>query len=128
MKYKNNPFNIRSGSRWLGLTGTKNGFCEFDTLEHGVRAACVLLLQSYRKKGVCRVVSIISRFAPSSENNTGEYLRYITTYTGLSSDLILVTTLEYVKLLQAMAWFESHFRIDKSYLFDLIRKFDIKLF
>lgn len=128
MKYKNNPFNIRSGSRWLGLTGSRNGFCEFETLEYGVRAACVLLLQSYRKKGVRQICSIISRFAPPSENNTAAYMAYLSRRTGFPMSLVLRSIDEYLKILSCMSWYESRTRISESYIFDVIHKYDIKLF
>ena len=45
MRYKNNPANIRFNKKnnWLGQIGSDNGFCVFDTLEHGLRALIVLL-------------------------------------------------------------------------------------
>ena len=67
---KNNPFNIRVGSRWLGLVGQNKGFCEFASMEYGVRAAAYLLMRSYRKRGIMSIRAIIERFAPSSENDT----------------------------------------------------------
>ena len=30
---KNNIFNIRTGAKWKGMTGAKNGFVEFETRE-----------------------------------------------------------------------------------------------
>lgn len=125
MKYKNNPFNIRSGSRWLGLTGNRRGFCEFDTLEHGIRAACILLLRSYRKKGVIRVSSIVSRYAPPSENNVNAYLHFIESMYGLPRNLILTSRLQYAKLLAAMAYFESHTSISVSTILNVISIYNI---
>ena len=125
---KNNPFNIRCGSRWLGLSSSSKGFCEFETLEYGVRAACVLLLQSYRKKGVCRLSSIISRFAPSVENDTQSYLDYVSNATGLPKNLILTSDFQYANVLSSMAWFESHSRISVSYILQIIKKYNILLF
>ena len=41
---KNNIFNIRAGqAQWLGMTGTRRGFVEFETREHGIRAWLVLM-------------------------------------------------------------------------------------
>ena len=40
MVAKNNVFNIRAnGSSWIGMTGTRKGFVEFDSREHGIRAS-----------------------------------------------------------------------------------------
>lgn len=128
MKYKNNPFNIRSGSHWFGLVGIRNGFCEFETLDYGVRAACILLLQSYRKKGVCRLSSIVLRFAPSVENDTQSYLNYIVLTSGFSKNLILTSVMEYAKVLSCMAWFETHTRVSVSFILSVIKKYNISLF
>ena len=50
---KNNIFNIRAnGSSWIGMKGTRKGFVEFDTREHGIRAWLVLM-RTYRRKYAC---------------------------------------------------------------------------
>ena len=67
---KNNIFNIRTGAKWKGMTGAKNGFVEFETREHGIRA-WIVLMHNYRVKHRCATVrAIITRFAPPSENQT----------------------------------------------------------
>ena len=121
----NNPFNIRSGCKWLGLVGSRKGFCVFDSLEYGVRAACVLLLQSYRKKRVYTIRSIIGRFAPVSENDTSLYIQYVCASTGYSSRMHLFSLVQYAKILSAMAWYETHTRISVSYILEVIRKYNI---
>lgn len=75
----NNPLNIRkSNNAWLGkVQGTDRAFETFDTMEHGIRAAFIILRTYIRKHG-CRFVSdLISRFAPSSENNTAAYIERV---------------------------------------------------
>ena len=78
---KNNPFNIRYNPRnmWLGLDKNQvyRGFCNFVDIKYGIRAACYLLMVSYRKKGVLTISEIISRFAPSSENDTDRYIQFV---------------------------------------------------
>lgn len=79
MKYKNNPLNIRynKSNSWLGLTGSKNGFCEFDSLFHGFRAA-LIILKRYRQYGKVSVTDIISRWAPKADNNNTEaYINFV---------------------------------------------------
>lgn len=75
---KNNPFNIRYNKRnnWLGQIGQKRGFCEFDTLEHGVRAAFILI-KGYIERDIDTPRNIIYRFAPPKENPTPAYLDYV---------------------------------------------------
>lgn len=74
----NNPLNIRYSpmNSWLGQIGEEKGFCKFDTLEHGYRAALVLL-GNYQRKGYDTISKIISRWAPLSENNTEAYIAYV---------------------------------------------------
>lgn len=74
----NNPLNIRFSplNVWKGQTGSNKGFVTFENMEYGYRAALVLL-RSYVKRGYDTVTSIISRWAPESENNTSAYIRTV---------------------------------------------------
>lgn len=78
----NNPFNIRIGQPWQGLCPPEDmtsdqkqetDFCVFRTPAFGFRAGAIILLTYYRKYKLNTVSSIISRFAPSSENDTKAY-------------------------------------------------------
>lgn len=73
-----NPFNIKKSKfNWLGkVESTDPVFEQFDTMEHGVRAGLMLLI-NYVRKGFDTPSKIIHRFAPVSENNTKYYLDYI---------------------------------------------------
>lgn len=108
-KYKNNPLNIRfvSRNKWRGLTGCDHGFCTFDTLEHGYRAAGILLLRTYRKKDCYTIRSIIKRFAPASENPTEAYISFVCAKTGFSADKVLSSYGHYASVLWAMSAFEQ---------------------
>lgn len=80
--YRNlNPLNIRYNvmNHWKGQTGCNKGFCTFDSMEHGFRAAFVLLL-NYVKRGYDTPTEIISRWAPESENDTKAYIRTAVRY------------------------------------------------
>lgn len=79
MRYKNNPANIRynKNNNWLGLIGSDNGFCEFDSLEHGLRALIVLLRNYINVYKLHSVSKIISRYAPVCENDTRNYISYV---------------------------------------------------
>lgn len=81
MKYKNNPLNIRyrECNNWQGQLSPKKGFCEFKSLYYGYRAA-VILLNRYKKNGVCTVRQIVSRWAPPSENNTDNYVSFVVSW------------------------------------------------
>lgn len=128
MLAKNNPFNIRTGSRWLGLDGSYRGFCKFIDLEYGVRAACVLLMRSYRMKGICRIQDILLRYAPPSENATESYISYICKSTGFSRVQLITTEYQYAKILSCMAFYESNTPIPLAYVLNVIKKYNIVIY
>lgn len=84
-----NPGNIdlNPSNDWVGQMGleagvTKPRFARFDTPENGIRALGKLLLTYQRKHGLKTVKAIISRWAPSVENDTGAYVRAVEVSTG----------------------------------------------
>ena len=84
----NNPGNIRynSFSQQLGATGKDDsGFAVFESMQQGIEAA-VRLLQSYAARGYDTIKSIISRWAPSSENDTAGYIASVAKKMGISAD------------------------------------------
>lgn len=106
MKYINNPANIRFSPRnnWQGQIKSKNGFCQFDSLKHGVRALFKILLHYINDLQLTDVRSIISRFAPASENDTEKYVSYI-----LQHLLDPCTTEDgIIELAQLICWYESN--------------------
>lgn len=86
----NNPFNIRynAANRWKGQTGSDGAFCVFDTMQHGIRAGGVLL-RNYIKAGKNTIRLIISKFAPSTENNTESYIKHVAKLSGIGEDIKL---------------------------------------
>lgn len=126
---ENNPFNIRVGrTPWCGQVGSTKGFCIFDSLDLGVRAAALLLLQTYRKRGCFTISAIIKRFAPSSENNTEAYIKYVCEKSGYSDDFPLSFQYQYVIILKWMAYYESNTYLSAYYISDIIDRFKIKVF
>ncbi len=107
---KNNPFNIRYSSlnHWTGQIGNNRGFCEFDTLYHGVRAAAKLIFVSYPRYGVRNIERIISRFAPSSENDTASYIRFVCEQLSCLPFAVPANRNERCELLMAMATIETN--------------------
>lgn len=75
----NNPFNIKkSYQSWLGkIHGQDPTFETFKNLRFGVRAGLKLLI-TYISRGYDSPEKIIERFAPTSENNTPNYIYFIT--------------------------------------------------
>lgn len=86
----NNPFNIRHGSKWQGLskTQTDKSFCQFDSMNYGIRAG-LKLLRNYISgwNGLAHrfntIEAIISRWAPATENATQAYIRFVADSSGI---------------------------------------------
>lgn len=87
----NNPGNIRRGSSWKGLVpflvDPSNNqryydkqFCQFESIEYGVRALIILLRTYFYKHKLHTIEKIILRYAPLSENNSYSYINFVTHY------------------------------------------------
>lgn len=83
----NNPLNIRHNrnNRWQGTyeQQTDPVFVRFASMQFGIRAGFVII-RNYIKAGHKDVASIISRWAPSTENNTVAYIRHVCEMADLS--------------------------------------------
>lgn len=75
----NNAGNIRAKEIiWDGQTGIDDkGFAIFKSSEWGIRALAKLLLNYEKIHGLNTVAGIIGRYAPTNENNTGEYVNSV---------------------------------------------------
>lgn len=85
----NNPGNIRLGDKWLGLCTVQDdgAFCQFTTIEYGIRALAHLLRVSYfQRRGLDTVRKIIQRWAPPSENDTYAYILSVAREARLGSE------------------------------------------
>ena len=80
----NNPLNIRlTATRWVGMRAKQEdkGFCQFNSMAYGWRAAFMLLFSYYHKHGLKTVRDIISRWAPPSDgNDTEAYIKRVVDY------------------------------------------------
>jgi hypothetical protein len=76
----NNGGNLRrvGGMVWKGQeqTQTDPDFVQFVTAEYGIRAI-VRILRSYKREGLNTIGKAISRWAPTSENNTAAYIKAV---------------------------------------------------
>ncbi|WP_299795901.1 hypothetical protein [Ramlibacter sp.] len=75
----NNPGNIVKTDRpWQGeMLGNDPRYSSFDTPEAGIRALAKTLTTYGEKYGLNTVQSIIARWAPASENDTGAYVNAV---------------------------------------------------
>lgn len=105
-----NPGNIRLGTKWEGLADkqTDPSFCVFKSNTYGCRAL-LKLLRTYVTKYNCNTITkIISRWAPSHENNTSAYILYVANKVnkGITEPLSFNKAL-YIKIAKAIAYQEN---------------------
>lgn len=116
----NNPFNIRANAsnKWTGKT-TKTGaaFESFDKLENGVRAGIKILKTYFEKYNLHTVKDIISRFAPNNENDTENYINFVSKQVGVTPDQHLTGDKETMrKLSKAICKMENGYNLtDQDY-------------
>lgn len=110
IKPKNNPLNIRSTpTKWVGETTQKDnvGFEQFDSIENGLRAA-LINIRTYLKRGINTPKTIISTWAPASENPTANYVKFVCDKGGLKPDQkITFSNSDMQKLVIPMSRFEQ---------------------
>lgn len=125
---KNNPFNIRSNANnWIGLAEPREtrGFCNFRDIDFGIRAACILVLRSYRKADCLTVSEIINRFAPLMENNTGAYVDFVCSTLGVLPFDIPRSQWDFALMLNAMSIFEGNC-VSASQIYCVMKDYNIK--
>lgn len=91
-----NPGNLERvpGVRWRGQARAQTDprFIVFDAPVWGIRAMARVLLTYYRRRGLRTVRQIVARWAPPSENLTGEYAADIARRLGVGIDAALELT------------------------------------
>ena len=118
---KNNPFNIRYSkrNRWRGQTGSTRGFCDFHTLYDGVRAAVYLVFKSYPHYGCTSLRDVISRFAPSNENDTEKYIAFVAKGAQIQPETDVIC--EPALVLYWMSRFEGN-AVPLDFILDVLKK------
>lgn len=115
-KKTNNPLNIRfvAINHWRGSVGEYAGFVMFSDVYYGLRAA-IVLLNRYIKFGYNTPAKIISRWAPSTENNTVNYIKYVCFHAGFTRDTVITYKSDsFWKLLIWMARYETSYYLDSK--------------
>lgn len=109
----NNPGNIRvSKSPWKGkiaLAKNKDGaFEQFNFYVFGVRAMIVLIKNYIRNNKLDTIRKIMHKYAPTSENQTDKYAKWVADKSGLGIDQKLqINDANLRPLIKAMAHYEN---------------------
>lgn len=85
----NNPGNIEKGDAWQGLADDQSQderFAVFTDPVWGIRALAKTLLTYRNNYGIRTPRQIISRWAPSTENDTGSYVAHVAAAAGIGAD------------------------------------------
>lgn len=134
---KFNPLNIRnsSGFSWNGQSGSTRGFADFVSTEMCRRAGLYLLRRSYRRAGCFTIEKILYRWAPQSENDTENYIKFVCGLTGFKRNDHMVFDSDFAALLAAMEIMEQgigtmfrkrYFEGAKEAYLGIIDKFNIR--
>lgn len=116
--FKNrNPLNLRPGrDTWHGQKGTMRhpragAFVVFETVEDGLRAAAITLINYKRIYGADTLEKIIGIWAPPEDNNhTANYIAAVVRETGIDRDRrleLLEQPEELARIMKAMARVEN---------------------
>lgn len=107
-----NPGNIRrSAVLYKGeiAESSDSAFKQFESIEAGYRAIFVLL-HTYRLRGYADdIEGMISRYAPSFENNTERYITFVSRSSGISRKVKLDTLChdQMVPIVSAISYMEN---------------------
>lgn len=110
----NNIGNIRiSSNNWKGKIpkeqNTDGVFEQFTSLAYGVRALIVLLNNYIKLYGANTITKIITKYAPSNENNTAGYIASVVSQTGIPANQVLdfKNTAQIYSIIKAIAYVEN---------------------
>ena len=123
----NNPLNIRiSTDKFAGEVrpSQDKSFKQFETMAHGYRAA-FRVLRTYINNYKCDTIrKIISRYAPSNENHTENYIKVVSERSGITADEpILADNREMmIRIVAAMSFVENGLEAVMS---DVIRGWEL---
>jgi len=105
----NNPGNIRyhAGNEWRGQVGNDGSFSIFDTPSSGIRALAKTIFNYEKFYNLATVEGIISRWAPSIENNTTSYVSSVASRLGVEPDQLLNLGQVMPELVKAIIYHEN---------------------
>ena len=123
-----NPMNIVSNpvNKWKGQVGVNGRFCVFKTSFYGLRAGSRLLRNYITKYHLTSVHGLINRYAPTIENDTSEYSRFVASKLQIDEFSHVLGESDLTGLVKAIVTFENGFnpfsdRIIRSAVSESIR-------
>lgn len=85
-----NPFDLEKTSdiEWHGQVhpGSDPTFCQFDTMENGIRAGVIDIVNMNGRDGLKTLRQMAEKYAPPSKNDTTAYIKTLCAHTGFDPD------------------------------------------
>jgi hypothetical protein len=111
----NNPLNIRHNADVFQgeIKGNDKSFKTFSSMPYGYRAAFVTL-GTYLSRGWNTIEKIISKWAPSNENDTENYIANVVKWSGVprNKELTAADGADYILIVSAMSFVENGVNAD----------------
>lgn len=101
-----NPGNIEDNTAFLGMAGSDGRFAIFESPFYGLRAMARQLKLYRDRDGINTVAGIVSKWAPPSENDTDNYIRFVSERAGVLEFSPLLDS-EYPGVIAAMIQLEN---------------------
>lgn len=131
---RNNVLNIRDNKSqiWFGSDGSTKGFVNFADVKFCIRAG-LIILRSYKFRGIMRIEDVISTWAPASENNTTGYVKFVCDKMSMhrGHELDVYRPFEMFDLLSAMCKMETNYCLDGltfDYAYSLFIQKEVSVF
>lgn len=103
----NNPGNMRKGSGFASFDSPKAGLAAMQNdLEHKISGASPVMKSRYGDNYQPTIRNVVSTWAPPSENNTDNYINFVSQHSGISPDQPL-TVADTQKIMQPMIHMEG---------------------
>lgn len=104
MKYANNPLEVRALTlnTWTGTISKDGEIAIFDTLEHGIRAAAITLMRTYRKQKINTIREIIDQWAPLVDKPSLLFSDYVSKHTNIPARSVLRSRYVYAQVIYYM--------------------------
>ena len=104
MKHANNPLEVRALTlnQWIGTISKDGDVAIFDTLEHGIRAAAIALMRTYRKQKINTIREIIDQWAPLVGKPSMHFSEWVSKHTNIPARSILRSRYVYAQVIYYM--------------------------
>lgn len=114
MKYKNNPGNLlkKAGSQYFGQLESKHPYCEFSSMELGVRAIAAFVALHKLKYGTTTIRELVTQYVGKRNLDVEEYVDFVSSRLNLDPDypdIAFTSYLTFRELIASICFMESDY-------------------